>query len=70
MDQEQTNGVSPPEKSGDQKALTPIHRRIHCGATPDTVEPEDELVNMAINNFLDSLAEIALAVAHRKQELD
>jgi len=68
--EEQINGVSPPEESGSEKALTPIPRRIHWGATPDAVEPEDELVNIAINNFLDTLAEIALAVARRKQELE
>ena len=70
MAEEHTNGVFPPVESGDEKALTPIHRRIHCGTTQNAIEPEDELVNIAVNNFLDTLAEIALAVARRKQELD
>ena len=70
MHEEQIYEVSPLEESGAAKALTPIHRRIHCGATPDNFETEDELINFAINNYLDTLAEIALAVARCKQELD
>ena len=46
--------------------LTPIHQRIHCAATPDTTQPEDELENIAIDNFLNILAEVALAAARRR----
>ena len=59
-----SDGIDPPA------VLTWMPRRIHCGATPGAIEPEDELVNIAINNFLDTLAEIALAVARRKQEIE
>ena len=51
-----------------QNGLTCIHRRIHCAATPGATEPdnEDELDCIAINHFLDTLAEVALAIARRK----
>ena len=55
-------------KSNGQKALTSIHRGIHCAATPNTPEELDELDQIAINNFLDTLVEIALAVARRRQQ--
>ncbi len=49
------------------KGLTCIPRRIHCAATPDTPEDEYSEADMIIvNNFLNTLAEIALAVAARQ----
>ena len=46
--------------------LTCIHSRIHCAATPDTTEGEyTETDRIIIENFLDTLAEIALSVASR-----
>ena len=51
-------------------ALTGIHRRIHCAATPDATEhgeDETELDRIAIDNLLDTLAEVALAIAQRRQ---
>ncbi len=50
--------------------LTCIHRRIHCVATPDTTEDEDELDRIQIDNFLNTLAEVALPAAHRKEQLE
>ena len=70
MAEERTNGVSPPKQSGGVNGLTPIHRRIHCGATPDTTESDDELDHIAIDHFLDTLAEVALAVVRRREQLD
>ena len=70
MDEQQTNGISPAEESGGVNGLTPIHRRIHCGATPDTKESDDELDHIAIDHFLDTLAEVAMAIARRRQPLD
>ena len=72
MAEEQTNGVFPPEESGGENGLTPIHGRIHCAATPDTTEPEpeNELDRIAIDHFLDTLAEVAIAVARRRHQLD
>ena len=49
------------------EGLTCIHTRIHCAATPDT--PEDgysEADMIIVKNFLNTLAEIALAVAARQ----
>ncbi len=49
------------------QGLTGIHGRIHCAATPDT--PEDgysEADMIVVKNFLNTLAEIALAVAARQ----
>ena len=66
----QTNGVSPSEESGCVNGLTPIHRRIHCAATPGTVDAENELDHITIDYFLGTLAEIALAIARRRQQLD
>ena len=50
-------------KSDGKKALACIHRGIHCAATPDELETEDELDQIAIDNFLDTLAEVALAIS-------
>ena len=70
MAEEQTYGVSPPEGSRGINALTPIHSRIHCAATPDTTESDHELDQIAIDHFLDTLAEVALAIARRREQLD
>ena len=56
-------------KSNGQKALTSIPGGIHCAATPDQLEEQDELDEIAIDNFLDALAKVALAVARRRQQL-
>ena len=60
----------PEPRSGAPDALTPIHRRIHFPATPDASEygeHETELDRIAIDNLLDTLAEIALAISQRRQ---
>ena len=57
-------------KSNGQKALTSIPGGIHCAATPEDRNEQEELDEIAINNFLDTLAEVALAVARRRQQLD
>ena len=62
-------GGQPEPRSGVPDALTRIHRRIHCAATPDAPEhdeDETELDRIAIDNLLDTLAEIALAIARRR----
>jgi hypothetical protein len=48
------------------EGLTRIRPRIHCSATTDTGEELDELEQMQIDHFLNTLAEIALAVASRQ----
>jgi hypothetical protein len=47
--------------------LTPIPHRIHCPATTEGVGGNDELDQIAVEHFLDTLAEVALAVASRKR---
>ena len=62
----------PEPRSGVPDALTRIHGRIHCAATPDATEHDEhetELDRIAIDNLLDTLAEVALAIA-RRQQLD
>ena len=67
MAEEKKNWISSLEESGAEKALTPIHRRIHSSATADHLDGDDELDRIAIDNFLDILAEIALAIARRRE---
>ena len=61
-----------PEKADNTppNGLTPIHGRIHWPATPDTdeVNGHDELESIDIDNFLNTLAEVAAAVARREQQ--
>ena len=70
MAEEQINGFSPAEQSGSEKALTPIHRGIHCAATPGTNDDATELDVIAINHFLDTMAELALAIVRRRKRLE
>ena len=50
--------------------LTSIHPRIHYTATPDTDDREgdEELDGIDIENFLSTLAEVAISVARREQQ--
>ena len=50
------------------EGLTCIHARIHCAATHDGVEAESEVDRMTIDNFLETLSEVALAVAARESD--
>ena len=50
------------------KGLTPIHRRIHCAATQDAEIEYSEADNIIVRNFLNTLAEVALAVAIRNAQ--
>ena len=45
-----------------------MHQRIHCGATQDTTEAADELDRIAIDDFLQTLGEVALSVARRRSD--
>ena len=50
------------------QGLTCIPRRIHCAATPDAETPdytEAELV--MVDNFIKTLAEVAITAATRKR---
>ena len=44
--------------------------RSDCAATPDTIGSDDELDEIDIDNFLDILAEVVMAIARRRQPLD
>ncbi len=61
----------PNKKDNGSEALTCIHQRIHWAATeepePDA-GPLEEMNELDITNFLDTLVEIALAVARRRQQ--
>jgi len=66
-------GGRPEPQGGVPYALTGIHGRIHCAATPGDTEHDEhetELDRIAIDNLLDTLAEIALAIARRREQLD
>ena len=49
------------------EGLTSIHGRIHSVATPDPTDEEYSETDMiVVKNFLNTLAEVALAVAARQ----
>ena len=50
--------------------MTGIPLRIHWPDTSDLIESDNELDRIAIDNFLETLADIALAVAQRKERVD
>ena len=56
----------PSAKDKGLKALTSIPEGIHCAATQEDPKGNDELDEIAINHFLDTLAEVAMAVANRR----
>jgi hypothetical protein len=56
-----------PADDGHPEGLTCIPPCIHCAATPDTDQVEEsEMDRIAIDHFLDTLAEVALAVSARR----
>ena len=62
--------VLPDHEINVAEGLTSIHQRIHYTATPDTTDGNDELVQIQIDTFLNVLAEVALAIARRKEQVD
>ena len=70
------NILGPPgegEGDGDddgENGLTCIHGRIHCGAAGGPIDDENESHQIEIRHFIDALAELALAVARRKEGLE
>jgi hypothetical protein len=58
------------EESGRQNGLTPIPGSIHWAATSIPIEPYvNERDEIDIDNFLDTLAQVALAIAARRSAL-
>ena len=64
------NGLLRSDECGSENGLTPIHQRIHCAATRDTIADANELDVIAREIFIDTLAEVTLAIARRKIELE
>jgi hypothetical protein len=58
------------KESGWGNGLTPIPSGIHCPATTERVGGQDELDDIAVEHFLDTLAQVALAIASRKAAQD
>jgi len=54
------------QPSGLENGLTPIPPRIDCSATTEKVGGWNEIDEIAVDNFLDTLAEVVLAIASRK----
>jgi hypothetical protein len=54
------------KESGGENGLTPIPPGIHCPATTGRVGGRDELDEIAVEHFLDTLVEVALAISSRK----
>jgi hypothetical protein len=54
------------KQSGEENGLTSIPPRIHCPATTDWIGGQDEIDDIAVEHFLDTLAQVALAIASRK----
>ena len=55
-------------ESGPPAALSSGAPRIHCADTSEVQDNENELDRIAIDNFLDTLADVALSVARRRTE--
>ena len=62
--------VSSAGESGPVEGLTCIQSRIHCPARDLPEQAQNELSANNIRQFVDTLAEIALAIARRKEKLD
>ena len=58
--------TQPKHKEAAEEGLTPIHPRIHCVATPDGGEEPTETDKIMVNSFIETLAEVAMAVAKRR----
>jgi hypothetical protein len=58
------------KENGQENGLTPIPSRIHCPATTERVGGQDEIDEIAVEHFLDTLAQVALAIASRKAAQD
>ena len=52
----------------ERDALTPIPRRIHCAPTKENLGNGNELDQIDVDHFIETLSEIAIAVASRRLE--
>ena len=60
--------TKPKRKTVPEAGLTCIHPRIHCAATPYGGEKPSEADELMVNSFIETLAEVAEAVAKRRQQ--
>ena len=54
-------------KATGSEALTSIEMPIHCAATPEEVAQREQ-DEIDITNFINALAEVAIAVARRRRQ--
>jgi hypothetical protein len=54
------------QPSGPENGLTGIPSGIHCPATTERVGGQNEIDEIAVEHFLNTLAQVALAVASRR----
>ena len=64
------NPTQTKHKDVPEEGLTRIHPRIHCVATPDGVEELNETDTIMVDTFIETLAEVAMAVANRRLAKD
>ena len=60
------DSTQPKHKEAAEEGLTPIHPRIHCVATQDGAEEPTETDTIMVEAFIETLAEVAMAVAKRR----
>ena len=65
-----TNEEEKPKKASDtaSNGLTGIPEPIHCPATRNESEAENELDEIAVERFLETLAAVALSIAARESD--
>ena len=68
MDDPANNCTLASSGSDGEDALTCIHGPIHCAAADVPDVGEDDLQQIDVRSFIDTLAEIALAIARRQSE--
>ena len=59
-----------PADLGGGNGLTGIPLRIHCWAATEGEQESAELDQIAVDHFLDTLAQVALSIAARKLSKD
>ena len=58
--------TQPKHKDMPEEGLTRIHPRIHCVTTPDGGKNPSEAEEITVDAFIETLAEVAMAVAKRR----
>ena len=58
------------DEEPDTNGLTSIQGCIHCAATNEGGEPDNELDRISVEDFLDTLSKVALSIATRQQDAE